>query len=111
MIHTLMVDFSAYEMTPDKVFQPSTEHDYNVNDLSSGDETDNEDNPRKKVPSWAEKSTLRAHVSYFGRIFDWILNVGQESVSSCEQGCGECLLWSRQCANRCHVVCGRPKEL
>jgi inner centromere protein len=49
-------------MTPDKVFQPSTENDYNVNDLSSGDETDNEDNPRKKVPRWAEKSTLRTHV-------------------------------------------------
>lgn len=53
---------SAYDMTPDKVFAPSTENDYNVNDLSSADETDDEENPRKRVPKWAEKSNLRAHV-------------------------------------------------
>jgi inner centromere protein len=49
-------------VTPDKVFQPSTETDYNVNDLASGDETDNEDNPRKQIPKWAEKDNLRSHV-------------------------------------------------
>lgn len=49
-------------MTPEKVFLPSSENDYNVNDLSSADETDNEDNPRKKVPSWAEKDCLRRDV-------------------------------------------------
>lgn len=49
-------------MTPDKVFQPATEDDYNVNDLSSGDETDNEDNPRKRIPKWAEHENLRRDV-------------------------------------------------
>lgn len=63
-------------MTPDKVFQPSTENDYNVNDLSSGDETDNEDKPRKKVPSWAEKSTLRTNVQNLFRF------VSKETVNS-----------------------------
>jgi len=53
---------SAYEMTPDKVFQPSSENDYNVNDLSSNDDTDDENNPRKQVPRWAEKAALRSHV-------------------------------------------------
>lgn len=54
--------FSAYEMTPDKVYQPATENDYNVEDLSSNDETDNEDNPRKKIPKWAEYDNLRRDV-------------------------------------------------
>lgn len=40
-------------MTPDKKYAPSTADNYNVDDLSSGDETDNEDNPRKTVPKWA----------------------------------------------------------
>ncbi|CAD5231779.1 unnamed protein product [Bursaphelenchus xylophilus] len=54
---------SAYEMTPEKVPIPSTENDYNVADLSSNDETDNEDEPRKKVPGWAQKDQLRVHIS------------------------------------------------
>lgn len=50
---------SSYEITPDKVFKPSSENNYNIEDLSSGDETDSEDAPRKKVPAWAEGSMLR----------------------------------------------------
>jgi hypothetical protein len=46
-------DSSTYDMTMEKVFQPGTEDDYNVNDLSSGDETDEESKPRKNVPGWA----------------------------------------------------------
>ncbi|KAI6199165.1 INCENP-ARK-bind domain-containing protein [Aphelenchoides besseyi] len=68
---------SVYVMTPEKVPQPSTEDDYNVRDLSSGDETDEEDQPKKRVPKWAERENLRAHTmnllsriespeSYFG---------------------------------------------
>ncbi|KAI6213306.1 INCENP-ARK-bind domain-containing protein [Aphelenchoides besseyi] len=52
---------SVYVMTPEKVPQPSTEDDYNVRDLSSGDETDEEDQPKKRVPKWAERENLRAH--------------------------------------------------
>ncbi|KAI6175209.1 Incenp-like protein ICP-1 [Aphelenchoides fujianensis] len=70
---------SVYEMTPDKIYLPSTEHDYNVRDLTSGDETDDEENPRKRVPKWAEKNCLGLHVRdllrriddpsvYFGQI-------------------------------------------
>ena len=42
-----------YDMTKEKVFLPSTENNYNVDDLSSGDETDNDEQPRKIVPKWA----------------------------------------------------------
>jgi len=41
-------------MTKEKVHLPSTEENYNVDDLSSGDETDNDENPRKTVPRWAQ---------------------------------------------------------
>ncbi|CAI4221788.1 unnamed protein product [Auanema sp. JU1783] len=48
-----------YEMTPDKIFLPSSKDNYNIEDLSSGDETDCEDEPRKTVPEWASWSNLR----------------------------------------------------
>ncbi|CAD5224727.1 unnamed protein product [Bursaphelenchus okinawaensis] len=60
---TKRLNHSAYEMTPEKVPLPSTENDYNVADLSSNDETDNEDEPRKKVPNWAQKDQLRIHIA------------------------------------------------
>lgn len=41
-------------MTPDKKYAPSTADNYNVDDLSSGDETDNEEQPRKIPPKWAQ---------------------------------------------------------
>lgn len=44
-----------YDMTPDKIFVPATETNYGVDDLDSGDETDDETNPRKKVPKWASQ--------------------------------------------------------
>ena len=50
-----------YEITPhrsDKVVIPSTFENYNIDDISSGDETDDDDNPKKKVPAWANKHTL-----------------------------------------------------
>ncbi|KAH7725884.1 Inner centromere protein [Aphelenchoides avenae] len=72
---------STYDMTLDKVFLPATEENYNVDDLSSNDETDDEENPRKKVPNWATKNELKLHVDrqrevlpeearerYFGRV-------------------------------------------
>uniref|UniRef100_A0AC34QMZ8 Inner centromere protein ARK-binding domain-containing protein n=1 Tax=Panagrolaimus sp. JU765 TaxID=591449 RepID=A0AC34QMZ8_9BILA len=70
----------CYEMTADKVFIPSTEDNYVVDDLSSNDETDDESNPRKEVPKWAKKenlnpavremiktTTLEERCAYFGR--------------------------------------------
>ncbi|KAI1719737.1 inner centromere protein, ARK binding region domain-containing protein [Ditylenchus destructor] len=72
---------SVYDMTPDKIYLPSTKDNYNVDDLSSNDETDNEDKPRKDVPKWAQKRELAIKVAamrslipeenrakYFGRM-------------------------------------------
>uniref|UniRef100_A0A914HI84 Inner centromere protein ARK-binding domain-containing protein n=1 Tax=Globodera rostochiensis TaxID=31243 RepID=A0A914HI84_GLORO len=76
-----VVEISAYDMTKDKIPIPSTEDNYNVDDLSSADETDPEDSPRKQIPKWAQKEALAPHIlairsvqtvqnieQYFGRI-------------------------------------------
>ncbi|KJH42971.1 inner centromere protein, ARK binding region [Dictyocaulus viviparus] len=57
--HKLPSVHSSYELTPDKILKPSSENNYNIEDLSSGDETDQEDAPRKKVPTWAEGNEFR----------------------------------------------------
>lgn len=36
-------------MTPLRPMQPASDTNYNIDDLQSGDETDDEDAPRKKV--------------------------------------------------------------
>ena len=36
-------------MTP-----PNPMHNYNIEDLNSGDETDDDEAPRKKIPDWAQ---------------------------------------------------------
>ncbi|CAK5050917.1 unnamed protein product [Meloidogyne enterolobii] len=59
---------SMYDMTKEKVFLPSTENDYNVDDLSSGDETDNDEQPRKIVPKWALKENILARTQNIHRL-------------------------------------------
>ena len=48
---------SSYDITPARHELPPEElHDpnnYNIGDLKSDDDTDDEDDPRKKIPSWA----------------------------------------------------------
>ena len=42
-------------MTPcqEKVYKPSTADNYDISDLHSDDDTDDEERPRKKIPNWA----------------------------------------------------------
>ena len=42
------------------LFQPnkSTAENYNIDDLSSGDETDDDERPNKPVPAWAQRQQL-----------------------------------------------------
>ena len=39
---------------------PPAMDNYNIDDLSSGDETDDDQKPRKAVPAWAQKSVLHS---------------------------------------------------
>lgn len=50
----------SYEITPRGCDKPnkSTADDYNIDDLSSGDETDDDENPKKAIPQWAQKGRL-----------------------------------------------------
>jgi len=59
---------SSYDMTLDKVYLPSTEENYNIDDLESGDETDNDEKPRKTIPNWAIKENIRERMHNITRI-------------------------------------------
>ena len=41
------------------LLQSITDEDYDINDLGSGDSTDEEDCPKKQVPVWAHSTPLR----------------------------------------------------
>merc|ERR1712228_847132 len=54
---------SSYDITPARhelpPQPPQTEENYGVDDLRSDSDTDDEDNPKKEVPGWAEGNKLR----------------------------------------------------
>merc|ERR1711976_614736 len=56
--------YSSYDITPARHELPPEElvdkDNYNINDIKSDDDTDDEDNPRKQIPSWAKGSAFRA---------------------------------------------------
>ena len=55
--------YSSYDITPARHELPPEElvekDNYNINDIKSDDDTDDEDNPRKQIPSWA-KGTIHS---------------------------------------------------
>ncbi|KAL3079886.1 hypothetical protein niasHS_014168 [Heterodera schachtii] len=63
-----LVEISAYDMTKEKIPLPSTMDNYNVDDLSSNDETDPEDSPKKTIPKWAQKEHLAQQLNGLQRI-------------------------------------------
>ena len=42
-----------YEITPQRIYVQSDPNNYNIDDLDSGDSTDDDDRPRKAIPAWA----------------------------------------------------------
>ncbi|KAK2187274.1 hypothetical protein NP493_174g03063 [Ridgeia piscesae] len=52
---------SSYDMTPPvKKYTPPTSENYNIDNISSEDSTDDEGAPKKKIPSWAVGAQLKA---------------------------------------------------
>lgn len=40
------------------ISQPVISENYDIDDMSSGDETDDENNPKKPIPDWAQCMVL-----------------------------------------------------
>ncbi|KAF1768968.1 hypothetical protein GCK72_000781 [Caenorhabditis remanei] len=53
---------TVYQMTPPRTYQANSKNDYGLHDLNSDDETDQEDDPRKEVPAWADFAVVRENV-------------------------------------------------
>merc|ERR1712038_1554380 len=62
-----------YDMSINREKLPSTEENY-VLDISEGDSTDEEDNPKKSIPQWA----------VFGKEFNELLRMGFETAAEME---------------------------
>ena len=50
----------------------STEENYNIDDINSEDSTDDEEQPRKRIPKWAE-GALHGFTKYFHNIHALVL--------------------------------------
>ncbi|XP_014681677.1 PREDICTED: inner centromere protein A-like isoform X4 [Priapulus caudatus] len=56
-------NIDSYELTPKAVKPKLRKTDcYNINDLHSDDSTDNEDEPRKRIPDWAQGVQLKTAI-------------------------------------------------
>jgi len=72
----LKASFSNYEVTPLQPLKLKNDDNYDVSELQSGDETDDEEEPSKPLPSWAkepfisDKAKAQSHKTInFTRLF------------------------------------------
>lgn len=66
----------SYALTPQvqKSYLASTEENYNIDDLASGDSTDDDEAPRKIIPKWAKgESFYRLPVMQLIHIKQWYI--------------------------------------
>ncbi|KAL1431034.1 hypothetical protein MTO96_014442 [Rhipicephalus appendiculatus] len=63
--------FYMYDITPHRSELPpepnKNKDNYDIEDLNSGDETDDDEKPRKEVPAWATGAALKALVAQQNR--------------------------------------------
>ena len=50
----LLFSFSRYPITPVRQRKKASIENYDIGDLKSDDSTDDDEAPRKKIPSWAQ---------------------------------------------------------
>lgn len=78
---------SSYDITPARHELPPEDlvdpNNYNIGDLKSDDDTDDEDDPRKKIPSWAngEYITWISDLQYFLQSLKYELHSDYSVVS------------------------------
>ncbi|XP_071492541.1 uncharacterized protein [Diadema antillarum] len=49
----------SYDLTPQRIYVAASDQNYGIDDMHSDDSTDDEEAPKKKIPSWAQGGSLK----------------------------------------------------